>query len=90
MPRRMGSLWYLSTACRVESPMRSTRGVGGKPIVVGGGASVVATVAAAVDGATVGGAGASVSIVEVGEPVATDVVELAPTVALEPTAAGAE
>ncbi len=54
--------------------MRSTRGAGGKPVVVGGGASVVATVAGAVDGATVVGDGA---IIEIGESVTSDVVELA-------------
>jgi hypothetical protein len=62
--------------------MRSTRGAGGKPIVVGGGTSVVATIAGAVEGA-----GASAAIVE---SVATDVVELAPTVRSEPTATGFE
>jgi hypothetical protein len=62
--------------------MRSTRGVEGKPIVVGGGATVVATVGGEVDGTG--------AIVEIEESVATDVVELAPTVSLGPSAAGSE
>ncbi len=60
---------------------------GGKPIVVGGGASVVATVVGTADAATADGAGA---IVEIGASVEPDVVELAPTMALEPTAAGSK
>ena len=61
--------------------------------MVGGGATVVATLGGVVDGATVDGAGAVVEIVEIGEigeSVATDVVELAPMVALEPSTVGSE
>jgi hypothetical protein len=59
-------------------------------MVVGGGATVVATIAAAAGGATVDEAGVRAAIVVTAESVATDVVELAPTVAPEPSAAGPE